>query len=176
MNDYLKKYKGFLLGIISTTGFIACSIILSLSRLRSGIYVYDYSTTVMLNKILTAGRICLILLSVLSFLLFTFYLRSSYKKESLMLVMFGLIFSISIYGSYLPVRANHTLYTLIDPVIVNKVDKDNIIIVESSNHDRRVSIKVTEVEYTLLPIGKDYASIVYIGNNESGILQYIKLQ
>ena len=93
-----------------------------------------------------------------------------------MLVIFCLIFSASVYSSYSLSKINNTVYTLIDPTVVSKIDGEDIVVVQLSDQDRTVAIKCTKSECALLTTGTEYGSLVYIGNDEEGILQYVAFE
>ena len=172
-SHFFTQHKWVFAGIISAVGSVSCSTIVFISWLRTRIYVYDYSTTMWLNELLHVGRGVGIVIIFLGIILALALIEAHSKKEAILLIIFCLIFSISVYSSYSLSGTNNTLFTLTDPVVISKLDGEDIV-VQSSNRDDPVIIKCTESEYNLFTIGHQYGGLVYTGDNEGGILQYIE--
>lgn len=161
------------MSIVSVFGCSSVTIILLLSWPKNRVYIYKESTLFWINELLKIGNVCLFAVIVINIVMLGIHVKQHQYKKSLIILFFSLSLMATAYLGHRLTNEDNSLYTLISPIIISKDGNNEITVCRKNEPNSMVKLIVTEAEYSLLQEGFEYASIVYIGNLESGILQRV---
>lgn len=173
--DTLKKAQHspamcVLLCFLIFTGLLTASIVCSIPWLEQRIYLYDSSAQQTMQQLFSAGLWLLLALAGLSGGMMVWCLwKRKVPQALLMLALAGILLAAHAEG---PSLRQATSYTLIQPTVVAKHEERDSITVRRKNTGHLIELTVTKAEFQLIQ-EKEYGSIVYTGNEDTGILHFI---